>query len=113
MKIFVKFPLFNAPLWVYVGEDQIQRVLKDARRHFPIEGDAEDFDGCEGRCLGSFIWLKAAKVGTLAHELNHAIDAMLEHRGVKDESGEVKSYCLSWGMEKIWGKIIAAGEKTP
>jgi len=66
-------------------------------------GGEIDFDGDSGEAYGfcanggrtSFVWLARypehkGQEGAMVHELNHAVDGLLRHLGIKDD--EAKSY---------------------
>ena len=101
--MFFKFniPLFKSLLVVYVGDEEQERWIKATGR--PTEEVV--FVGSDGKCYGSYLWLKRPELKLLAHEMSHFVDNFIDHVGINDRSGEVRAYVYGWGMDAVWSKL--------
>jgi len=96
-----RVPLFNTPLWVFVGEKEKVKFTKKCEEH-GADDEVPTGSGCQ---CGSFVWLKEPELGVFVHEVHHFASATVEFLGIRDENREVEAYILEWAMKDIWPKI--------
>jgi len=103
----LKVPLFGSPIWIYVGEESVEQLDRDFKKHNgqSLTESGFDLESADGCCNGTFVWLRRLSLDTLTHELNHSVDSMLAHLNIEDPTGEVKSYILGWAVEKAWNRL--------
>lgn len=66
---------------------------------------------CSSRGGNSIVWFpRFPEVSTLAHELLHAVQAVMESAGVKDGSGEAEAYLFT-DLLSYFGNLFAKDVK--
>lgn len=95
-------PLFGSLVWVFVGDSEKDKFIKECKKIYGVD---ISFRSEGGLCHGSYIWIKSSDLGYLTHEISHFADNCIEHIGVNDTSGEVRAYLMGWAVDTIWNRI--------
>lgn len=99
-------PLINRTVRLYSGPKEWKRWRKDLEKHGGADLSEEPDEapkGAQGRACGSFVWVSDKDdVDTVAHELSHCIDDMMESLGSKDS--ELRAHITGWLFRKWAGK---------
>lgn len=95
-------------------EGDFDGPLKFFTEDVPFDNPAYKFTRT-GRCSSkggdSIVWFpRFPEVSTLAHELLHAVQAVMESAGVKDGSGEAEAYLLT-DLLSYFGNLFAKDVK--
>lgn len=110
MKITLRIPMFNTPLWLFVGEEEKDRFARACKKHL---GMAVEAPGYDGKQCGSILWIAKPDLGVLVHELVHYADEFTLHHGIEDKNREVEAYVVGWAVDKLWPKINKETDHGP
>lgn len=114
LQIYIDDTYETALVYLY---SSFQDYLAIHKRLFK-SGDAPEVDAVAYSTFGEskgkgplcLVWInnemeKQLTIPSMAHEISHAVDDILQHAGVKDDSGEARAYLVEREMTRMLEKF--------
>ena len=107
--IKIKVPIYDKSIYIYTEGEGEQAIAKMNKFYGKNDERVGRLENAVGISIGNVLYIGDNSINTLAHELSHCIDDLVELVEIKDE--EAKAYLFGYVFEQVCTKLHIVWEK--